>query len=304
MDLAHCRVLVLVLAACLLGLWGWVRYRAARRGVAPTTRTPRLLHPRTPKDCPHCRVQERSPQCQGPDSSLVRPWRAGTQRRGRPRRIDTQGYACPTPTCPSYGITDSALHALVGDGHHGTMAPIQNFLCQACGTKVTARYGTPLYRRHTPAGRVGEVLSALAEGLDVAAAVRVFGHGEATITRWRDRAGQHARRLHERLLRHLHLPHIQVDEIRTRLRHRTQVVWLWLAIDPLTKVVPVVHLGPRTQESAHALIHALRDVMAEGCVPLVTSDGLRQYFYALTAHFGSWVTQGRHRVWQVAPLLL
>jgi IS1 family transposase len=201
-------------------------------------------------------------------------------------------------------MTDSALHALVGDGHHGKSALIQNFRCQACGTKVSERYGTPLYRLRTPATRVGEVLSALAEGLDVAAAVRVFGHGEATITRWRDRAGQQASRLHERLLRHLHLPHIQVDEIRTRLRHRTQVRWLWLAVDPLTKLVPVVHLGPRTQASAHALIHGLRDVLAEDCVPLVTSDGLRSYFYALTAHYGKWVTQGRHRVWQVAPTLL
>jgi IS1 family transposase len=193
---------------------------------------------------------------------------------------------------------------LVGDGHHGKTAPIQNWRCQACGTKVTERYGTPLYRLHTSAARVGEVLSALAEGLDVAAAVRVFGHGEATITRWRDKAGQHAQRLHERLLRRLPLPYIQVDEIRTRLRHRTQVVWLWLAVDPLTKLVPVVQLGPRTQESAHTLIHALREMLAEGCVPLVTTDGLRQYFYAVTAHFGSWVTQGRHRVWQVSPALL
>jgi IS1 family transposase len=193
---------------------------------------------------------------------------------------------------------------LVGDGHHGKTTPIQNLRGQACGTKVTERYGTPLYRLRPPVARVSEVLSALAEGLDVAAAVRVFGHSEATITRWRDRAGQQAHRLHQHLLRHLPLPHVQVDEIRTRLRHRTQVVWLWLAVDPVTKLVPVLHRGPRTQESAHTLIHALRNVVAEGCVPLVTSDGLRPYFYALTAHFGSWVTQGRRRVWQVAPTLL
>jgi IS1 family transposase len=144
----------------------------------------------------------------------------------------------------------------------------------------------------------------LAEGLDVAAAVRVFGHGEATITRWLDRAGQQAQRLHERLLRHLHLPHVQVDEIRTRLRQRTHVLWVWLAVDPLSKLVPVMHLGPRSQAAAHTFIHALRAVLAPGCIPLVTSDGLRLYYYALTAHFGNWVRQGRRRVWQVAPTLL
>jgi IS1 family transposase len=169
---------------------------------------------------------------------------------------------------------------------------------------VSERYGTPLYRLQTPPGRVGEVLSALAEGLDIAAAARVFGHGEAAITRWRDRAGQHALRLHDRVLRRLHLPHVQVDEIRTRLRQRRQVLWLWLAVDPLTKLVPVVHLGQRNQASAHTLIHRLCSVLAPGSVPVVASDGLRFYYYALTAHFGSWLPRGRRRVWQVAPALL
>jgi len=94
----------------------------------------------------------------------------------------TQGYACPGAHCPYYGITDSRVHALVGYGHHGATDRIQDFRCQACGTKVSARRGTALYHLKTPPARVGEVLSALAEGLDVAAAVRVFGHGEGTIT--------------------------------------------------------------------------------------------------------------------------
>ncbi len=51
--------------------------------------------------------------------------------------------------------------------------------------------------------RVGEVLTALAEGLDVAAAVRVFGHGHATITTWLIRAGTHSATLHDRVFRDL-----------------------------------------------------------------------------------------------------
>jgi hypothetical protein len=72
----------------------------------------------------------------------------------------------------------------------------------------------------------------------------------------------------------------------------------------LTKIVPVLHLGPRTQQSAHAVVHALRDVLTPGCIPAVTTDGLRLYYYALTAHFGQWVRRGRRRAWQVAPTLL
>jgi len=39
---------------------------------------------------------------------------------------------------------------------------------------------------------------------------------------------------------------VQLDELRTRLRSATRVLWLWLAIDPRTKILPVLQLGPRT----------------------------------------------------------
>jgi hypothetical protein len=117
------------------------------------------------------------------------------------------------------------------------------------------------------------VLTALAEGLDPSAAERVFGYRQATITTWLTRAGGHAEIFHERCFRNLHLPHLQLDELRTRLRSSQQVLWLWLAIDPCTKLLPVLELGPRTQHMAHTFIHALRQSLAPGCLPLFTSDG-------------------------------
>jgi IS1 family transposase len=171
-----------------------------------------------------------------------------------------------------------------------------------------ARRDTPLYRLKTPSHQVAMVLSALAEGLDASAAERVFGYCQATITRWLTRAGKHAQLLHERSFCHLWLPHLQLDELRTRLRSHTQVQWLWLVIDPRTKLLPVLQLGPRTQNMAHAVIHSLRQMLAPGCLPLFTSDGLNLYFYALTAHFGHWrqvCCRGRKVLrWQVAAGLI
>jgi transposase-like protein len=177
---------------------------------------------------------------------------------------------------------------------------------QACGTTFTSRRDTPLYRLKTPSRRVAEVLSALAEGLTVAAAVRVFGHSEGTIMTWLTRAGEHSATLHDRWVRHLSLPHLQLDELRTRLRDRAHVLWLWVAIDPLTKLLPVVHLGTRTQHAAHTVVHELRHRLAPGCLPVFTSDGLNLYFYALTAHFGEWIgaASRQARQWQVLPGLL
>ena len=57
---------------------------------------------------------------------------------------------------------------------------------------------------------------------------------------------------------------------------------------------------------AHAVVHALMNALAPDCLPVFTSDGLRLYFYALTAHLGNWVeTFGRQtRHWQVRAGLL
>src|SRR5262249_45304613 len=59
---------------------------------------------------------------------------------------------------------------------------------------------------------------------------------------------------------------------------------------------------------AYLLIHSLRQILAPGCLPLFTSDGLNFYFYALTAHFGHWLEvrrRGRNvRQWQVAAGLI
>src|SRR5262249_19772053 len=125
----------------------------------------------------------------------------------------------------------------------------------------------------TPSQQVARALAALAEGLDASAAERVFGYRQATISTWLSRAGQHAQTLHERTFRVLWLPHLQLDELRTRLRSANQILWLWLAIDPLAKILPVLELGPRTQTMAHRLIHALQQRLAPGCLPCLPVTG-------------------------------
>jgi IS1 family transposase len=288
-------LLVVCLLLCLAPLWrhDWLHLQpCSTRGGAKRSTLHRLLKPRSPDDCPACRLASTTSSAIVP--APVRPWREVKSRRGAPKRIDTQGYACPNPQCRYFGITEAHLHALVGDGKHGRAEPIQTFRCQACRTTFSARRNTPLYRLKTPSQQV--------------AVVRVFGFRQATMTRWLTRAGRHAHTLHERIFCHLHLPHLQLDELRTRLRCAKQILWLWLAIDPRTKILPVLQLGPRTQHMAHTVIHVLRESLVPDCLPLFTSDGLNLYFYALTAHFGQWLQVGRRgrkvKQWQVAPGLI
>jgi IS1 family transposase len=300
--------LLLLLPWCLLWLaWTWrQRPSSPSQNTAFTACVQRLLKPRTPADCPACQRHSAFPTATTRPPLAVTPWCAVKSRRGAPKRINTHGFACPNHACAYYRISDAHLHALVGDGTHGRCERIQTLRCQACHTTFSTRRDTALYGLKTASHRVGEVLRALAEGLDISAAVRVFGHRHATITRWLTRAGAHSTTLHDRVFRNLHLPHLQLDELRTRLRNRAHVLWLWAVVDPLTKIIPVLHLGARTQDAAHTVIHDLYGRLASGCLPVFTSDGLNHYFYALTAHYGQWVTGvgRRARQWQVAAGLL
>jgi hypothetical protein len=265
-------VVFLLFCLALLCRLGWLHLQPSHSQAGRRrTLVHRLLKPRTPLDCPTCRLCSSNVK---PPSAPVHPWCEVKSRRRAPKRIPSEGFACPNQQCAYFGITDAHIHALVGDDKHGHAEQIQTFRGPACRTTFTARRHTHLYRLKTPSQQVAMVLSALAEGLDVSAAEQVFGHRQATITTWLTRAGEHAQILHERSFRALQLPHLHLDELRTRLRCPKQVLWLWLAIDPLTKILPVLHLGPRTQNMAHLLIHSLRQILAPGCIPLFTSDGL------------------------------
>jgi transposase-like protein len=196
-----------------------------------------------------------------------------------------------------------AFHALVGAG---VRKEIQQLKCQACGKQFSGRFGTALYRLHTSTVEVAQALLAFNLGLSVVEVQLLFGHSDVTLRSWLTRAGIHGEKVHQHFFRNLSLGHLQLDELYTTLRDKTQDVWIWVALDPKSKLIPALCVGPRTQDMAYALIHTVVTALAPGCLPVCTSDGLNLYFYALTAHFGTWLTDprsGRPR-WQVALELL
>ncbi len=304
MDEARAIVWLVGLVGLVWLMGQWDQCRRLKVGPKVKEKVERALRARTPEDCPAC-CDESRPAGQRSLEGQVPPWREVKSRRGRCKRLNTEGYACVNEVCKYYGITDASVHALVGCGGHGKRERIQDLKCQACGKKMTERRNTALYRLKTPVKRVAEVLSALVEGLDVSAAVRVFGHGEGTIRTWLTRAGLHSGRVHGHFFHDLILKYIQLDELRTTLRRKSRELWLWVALDVETKVVLVLQVGPRTQAMAHRVVHELCSYLAPGCVPLFSSDGLDHYFYALTAHFGLWCQQlgAQKRHWEVTANL-
>src|SRR5258708_39624396 len=107
-------LLTLFLILSLVLLWCFCRLNLQPSHSPAGKRRPlvhHLLKPRTPLDCPICRLNSSSG---GPTSAPVRPWPEVKSRRGAPKRIPTEGFACPNQHCVYFGITDSPIHAPVG----------------------------------------------------------------------------------------------------------------------------------------------------------------------------------------------
>jgi hypothetical protein len=89
----------------------WPHHGPAKSAAA-TRRTPlqRLLKPRSPHDCPACRLSSTLSSVVEPVPPPVRPWREVKSRRGALKRVNTEGFACPNQQCPYSGITDAHIH--------------------------------------------------------------------------------------------------------------------------------------------------------------------------------------------------
>ena len=285
-----------ILLLLLLELYHFFHYPWVRklltgrcRRVKSATPKPRQLKPKTEKDCPQCRDGlSRGEPVTDTCLHVPKPWNSVKGKGGKKKTIHTQGYFCSNPACAYYLITDETIHALVGDGSHGKYEEIQDLLCQACHKKFTVRRHTVLYRLKTHSATVRLVLNLLALGTDISAIEEALNLRESTIRTWLCRSGEQGRKLHQRFLVNLELVHVQLDELWANVKQAQQDVWVWTVCDAKTKLIPVVQLGTRTQDMAYSVVHELKTRLAPGCVPVFSSDGLKHYFYALTAHFGEW----------------
>ena len=254
----------------------WLRRLLEKKKKEKRTRKPAVLRLKTERDCQFCREnpgKRTAAQRETPES-----WQLRKGRGGRKKVVQTQGYFCPNQSCEYFGITEAEIHALVGYGTHGSQEAIQDFKCQACGKKFTARRNTILYRLKSHSGVIEKILWLLAFGVDSLALEEVFGVREITILIWLCRSGLQGKKLHERFLAELELVHVQLDELWANVKNGSQDMWLWVATDVKTKLISVMQVGGRSQTMAFSVVHELKGRLAASCVPFSARMGSNTTF--------------------------
>ncbi len=145
-------------------------------------------------------------------------------------------------------------------------------------------------------------VSMLCEGNSIRSIERMTGVHRDTIMRLGVRMGQGCAEIMDDKMHGLDLPVIQVDEMWGFIGAKQKTakandmgpdfgdVWVWVALDAATKLVPCITVGKRDRMHAHAFMDDLASRLVSR--PQISSDALSAYKDAIERAFGDAVDYG------------
>jgi len=233
--------------------------------------------------------------------------------RGRRRQVDTSHHFCPDPDCPYGGWL--GLGNICSNGHPSG-GPWRQLYCSRCEGYFLETHGTIFHGKRVSVDLIMHVIGCLAEGLGIRGTARVFEVDPNTVLQWLVEAAEQLRAFSRAFLHDLHLTQVQLDElyavlsaVKNRecseaeaLEHLSRSPhWVWVALDPESKLLLTLDVGERTLAMAQRVVHQVAQVFAPDCAPLFQTDGFKEYMTALLTHFGHWVPWPRRQAKGPAP---
>jgi len=231
----------------------------------------------------------------------------------RPRTVDTSQHFCPQTGCRYRGWLGRGNLRANGHPSGGLWRQLQ---CTSCEGYFLETHGTIFHGKQVAVELIVHVLACLAEGLGIRATARVFEVDPNTVLRWLVEAAEQLTAFSAYFLCEVHVNQLQLDELYAVLSavkdgdlSEAQAIrrlsrsphWVWVAIDPESKLLLAVDVGDRTLAMAQRVVHHVAQVLAPDCAPLFLTDGFREYLTALLTHYGQWVQPSRRQAQGPAP---
>jgi hypothetical protein len=144
------------------------------------------------------------------------------------------------------------------------------------------------------------VITCLAEGLGIRGTARVFEVDPNTVLGRLVEAAEQLHAFSRHILHNVHVRQVQLDELFALLRAvkdgevseanaiarlERSPQWVWLTMDPESKLLLALDVGNRTLAMAQRFVHHVTQVLAPDCAPLFLTDGFREYVTALLTHY-------------------
>lgn len=301
---------------CLMLHWAWPRDPAPCPPPSEFTppkpkrhRAPTPLAGLTTK--PHCDACEHASAPHAAPPSTPPPRIVPT--RGRRRHVDTSTHFCPNPDC--------AYRGWVGWGNlrangHPSGSPWRQLLCVVCRRYFLETLGTLFHGKRESIELIVRVIACLAEGLGIRGTARVFEVDPNTVLQWLVEAAEQLQAFSRHVLHDVRVRQVQLDELFALLsavkdgavseaeaieRLERSPQWVWVAMDPESKLLLTIDAGNRTLAMAQCVVHQVVQVLAPDCVPLLLTDGFREYMTALLTHYGHWMQPERRQAQGPAP---
>jgi IS1 family transposase/transposase-like protein len=227
--------------------------------------------------------------------------------RGRRRQVKTSSHFCPHTTC--------SYHGRVGWGNirangHPNGRRWRQLVCLSCQRHFLETHGTLFHGKQVDPDKLVWAIAALAEGLGLRAVARVFETDPTTVLGWLVEAAEHLEAFSRHFVHDLDVEQVQMDELFALLsavkdgevseqqaikRLSRSPHWVWIAMDPVCKLILAVDVGDRTLAMAQRLVHQVTEVLAPHCAPLFLTDGFGEYLTALVTHYGRWMQPARRQ---------
>jgi IS1 family transposase len=226
----------------------------------------------------------------------------------RPRTVDTSRHFCPYAGCRYRGWL--GLGNLRANGHPSG-GQWRQFHCTGCDGYFLETHGTLFHGKRVSVDLIVHVIGCLAEGLGIRGTARVFEVDPNTVLHWLVEAADQLRAFSHYCLHDLHFTQVQMDELSALLsavkagevseadaieRLERSPQWVWVAMDPESKLLLAIDVGNRTLAMAQRVVHQVVQVLAPDCAPLFLTDGFREYMTALLTHYGYWLQPPRRQV--------
>jgi len=183
-------------------------------------------------------------------------------------------------------------------------------LCIACRRYFLETLGTIFHGKCASVELIVRVIACLAEGLGIRGTARVFEVDPNTVLQWLVEAAEQLQAFSRHVLHDVGVQQVQLDELFALLsavkdgevseveaieRLERSPQWVWVAMDPESKLLLAIDVGNRTLALAQRFVHHVAQVLAPDCAPLFLTDGFREYMTALLTHYGYWVQPPRRQ---------